>query len=331
MTTSAPRPLPADATDAGLAFHRLVFARRRRGWWTPLVTGLLALAFYLAISVVLTLAMIVWALVDPTFADSLLTLDVEVSFDITDPALMAVVLGSIALMLPAYLAASRIINGPRLGLVSSAAGRLRWRWMLWCALWAVVVFVVGSGVSMLLPASGGDASGVVSPAENPNFWLMLIVLIVLVPLQAAAEEYVFRGYLQQAVGRWLRHPLFAILLPVPLFVLGHLYDLPGQIAVGIFAVAAGWMTWRTGGLEAAIALHVVNNLSSFVLALFGGADVNAQGGYDSTVFSALVIGAYCVIVEVAVRRRRLPRTLVLTPPPAPVDPYAATSSASRIV
>jgi hypothetical protein len=63
------------------------------------------------------------------------------------------------------------------------------------------------------------------------------------------------------IGRWLRHPAFAILLPVPLFVLGHGYDLLGQIGVGLFAVAAGWLTWRTGGLEAAIALHVVNNLS----------------------------------------------------------------------
>jgi hypothetical protein len=36
---------------------------------------------------------------------------------------------------------------------------------------------------------------------------------------------------------------------VPLFVLGHGYDLLGQIGVGLFAVAAGWLTWRTGGLE----------------------------------------------------------------------------------
>jgi hypothetical protein len=47
-----------------------------------------------------------------------------------------------------------------------------------------------------------------------------VVILLLVPLQAAAEEYIFRGYLMQSIGRWLRHPAFAILLPVPLFVLG---------------------------------------------------------------------------------------------------------------
>ena len=31
-----------------------------------------------------------------------------------------------------------------------------------------------------------------------------LVLLLIVPLQAAAEEYVFRGYLMQSIGRWLR-------------------------------------------------------------------------------------------------------------------------------
>ena len=41
------RPLPVDATAGGLAFHRLIFARRRSGWWTPLAVGGLGIVFYL--------------------------------------------------------------------------------------------------------------------------------------------------------------------------------------------------------------------------------------------------------------------------------------------
>jgi hypothetical protein len=33
----------------------------------------------------------------------------------------------------------------------------------------------------------------------------------------------------------------------------------------LFAVTAGWLTVRTGGLEAGIALHTLNNLLAFLL------------------------------------------------------------------
>ena len=33
------------------------------------------------------------------------------------------------------------------------------------------------------------------------------------------------------------------------------------IDIGSLAVAACWLAWRTGGIEAGIALHVVNNLA----------------------------------------------------------------------
>lgn len=307
--------LPPDATTGGLAFHRLVFARRRSGWWTPLVTGLLAFVIYIVVTVVITVAFVVVALASG--ADIMADLEdlaVNPGFDLTDPFFVTLLLGTIALMLPSYVVASLIVNGPRLGLISSAAGRLRWRWMLLCGAIAAVISVVLTGLSLLIPSESAGA-----PAENPLWLATLIVVILLVPVQSAAEEYVFRGYLMQAIGRWLRHPAFAILLPVPLFVLGHLYDPLGQLGVGLFAVAAGWLTWRTGGLEAAIALHVVNNLSAFGLGIFAGDDpTESSVGLISFLWSFLLIGGYVVAVEVLLKRRPLSRTLVLTLPPAPV-------------
>jgi len=307
-----PRPLPSDAAT-GLAFHRLVFARQRRGWATPLLVGLLGAAFYAAMLGIVVVALIAIALAVPEAGFALLSLGEGVMFDLTDPLLMILVLGTIALMLPAYLLASLIVNGRRIGLISSVAGRLRWRWMLVCFGIAVGVTAVASALSLLLPGEPGELDGVLAPQDNPQLWSMLILLLLLVPFQAAAEEYVFRGYLQQAIGRWLRHPVFAILLPVPLFVLGHLYDPLGQVAVGLFAVVAGWLTWRTGGLEAAIALHIVNNLLAFLLALAGLSDVNASApGWQSLAFSALLLAGFAVAVELVYRRGRIGRTLVLT-------------------
>ncbi len=314
VAVPAPRALPADAAAGGLAFHRLLFARRRSGWWTPLVTGVLALAIYFGFLLVVIIATVIATFRDPGRLDSLAGLSTSGGVDMGDPLMVALLLGTIALMLPAYQLASLIVNGPRGGLISSAAGRLRWRWMLQCTGVAAALSLVLSAVSFLLPAEGD------TPTAAPNaLWpVVLVLVIVLVPVQAAAEEYVFRGYLMQSIGRWLRHPAFAILLPVPLFVLGHTYDVLGQIGVGLFAVAAGWLTWRTGGLEAAIALHVVNNLSAFLLALAAGSNpTESTTGIVSFLWSFLLIGGYVAAVELMLRRRPLPRTLVLAPP-APV-------------
>ena len=319
----APR-LPADATTGGLAFHRLVFARQRSGWWTPLAVAGLGIAFYCAMLAVVMVFMIVAAIADPTFLDRMMAIAQDPAFNLGDPVMLVFLLGTIILMWPAYLLASLIINGKRVGLISSAAGRLRWRWMLMCGLVAAVLSAVLTGVSFLLPA---DAPAT-APEPNPLWAVSLILIVLLVPLQSAAEEYIFRGYLMQAIGRWLRHPAFAILLPVPLFVLGHLYDVLGQISVGLFAVAAGWLTWRTGGLEAAIALHVVNNLSGFLLSLAAGSDPTASTtGWLSFLWSFLLIGGYVALVEGMLRRRPLPRTLILPPPAPPAWPAPPMLSA----
>lgn len=317
--------LPPDATSGGLAFPRLVFARRRPQWWTPLAVGGIAAGFFLVFSVVLTVVLFVVIMGDPAGLDSLYERIYGAVFDLTDPWWMAFILGSIAIMLPSYALASLIINGKGLGFISSVAGRLRWGWMMLCVAAAVAVAAISTAVSFLLPGDGSASSTVISPSQNPAFWGTFIVLLLLVPVQAAAEEYVFRGYLMQAIGRWLRHPAFAILLPVPLFVLGHLYEPIGQLSVGIFAVAAGWLTWRTGGLEAAIAIHIINNLLAFGLSLFGLSDANDAGGsWMGLVHSVLLIGVFCVVVEMLQRKTRLRRTVMLTPPaqtpPAQIAP-----------
>lgn len=143
----------------------------------------------------------------------------------------------------------------------------------------------------------------------------------MVPLQCAAEEVVFRGYLAQTIGRWLKHPAWAILLPVPLFVLGHAYDIWGQLSVGIMAVAMGIITWRTGGLEAAIALHAVNNMTVSLMAMVGLTDMNDTSGAPTDLIAVTLInGGYVALVFWLVRRNRsvaVTRTIVLPPLPQP--------------
>lgn len=314
-----PPTLPADAIGAGLAYHRLGFLRPRAAWWTPLLVGVVGVVLYLAGILLLVVLASVLGVLNPAVEEALATTGTGVLFDPENPIVLVMGLGTIAVMLPAYALASRIAQGPRVGYLSSAAGRLRWGWLLLCGAIALgVEAAITALATVLLPASELDPA--TATPDPPLLVAGLVVVILLVPVQAAAEEYVFRGYLMQSIGRWVRRPAFAIILPIPLFVAGHDYDPLGQSSIALFALVARWLSWRTGGLEAAIALHVVNNLAAFALGVFGLSDPNETNvSVESLVVSVVLMGAYAGVIEWAFRRSGLGRTVVVTLPP-PVAP-----------
>ncbi len=311
-----------------LAYHRLAHSSPKYRWWKPLVTGLIAFAFFIVLSLVLVVGLIIAVFVDPTgIGAEFEGLFVEGVIDSTIPAVLAFTLVSIALMLPSLWLAT-LIMGPRpVGLLSSVTGRLRWRWMLRLVLPALVAFGASFALYLVvLPPVMGEPP--VQPEVSPNLWVMLAIILLLVPLQATAEEYVFRGYLMQLIGSWLKHPAFAILLPVPLFMIGHLYDIWGLLDVGVFAVFAAWLTWRTGGLEAAIVAHVVNNSVIFILGEFGLVDTNTtQGSLIGVVVTAVTLALYSWFVVRLVRRHSIEtvRSIVEV---QPVEPQPIVESHS---
>lgn len=94
--------------------------------------------------------------------------------------------------------------------------------------------------------------------------------MLLTPLAAAGEEYGFRGLMFRVVGGWTRGARFGavigIIIPTVLFSLFHgsldPYILTSYLVLfGSLAI----ITWRTGGLETAVALHAVYNISALVL------------------------------------------------------------------
>lgn len=295
-----------------LAYHRLARSSPKYRWWKPLVTGLIALGFYIVLTVIVTLPIVVLAFIDPTgLGADFSGLIYEGVIDSTIPSVLAFSLISIALMLPALWLAT-LIMGPRpVGLLSSVTGRLRWQWMLRLVVPALIAFGA-SFVLYLLVLPPLLSEPILAPEVGPNLWLMLAIILLLVPLQATAEEYVFRGYLMQMIGGWLKHPAFAILLPVPLFMLGHLYDIWGLLDVGVFAVFAAWLTWRTGGLEAAIVAHVINNAAIFVLGEFGLVDTNAtEGSPVGVLVTGATLALYSFFVVRLVRRHSLETTRMI--------------------
>lgn len=159
-------------------------------------------------------------------------------------------------------------------LISMQPG-MRWRYLLVCALIAVVGL---NGVYWISRA--GERLQVALP-DNAFWWFA--VVIVTSPLQAAGEEFLFRGYLTQAVGTLVSSSKVAVLFSAAIFALLHgTQNLPLFVDRFGFGLLAGAMVLLTGGLEASIAAHAVNNVFSFGYAIVGGGLVKARTMHSST-------------------------------------------------
>ena len=169
----------------------------------------------------------------------------------------------LAVLIPISFALVLFVHRVRPGYLSSVTGRLRGGWLAACfaiafaSLWGVLAV-------QNLTAPGGP-SWQLTP--QPDAAVFIAVMLLTTPLQAAAEEYFFRGYLLQALGSLVRTPWFGIVASAAIFTLFH-GSLDPALVVDRFAfgVLAGWLVVRTGGLEAGIAAHIANNVSSFALA-----------------------------------------------------------------
>lgn len=289
MTFSADHPAAAPS----YAFHRLPRSLPGYRWWHPVTTLLVTVVLFL-ILMMLAIGVTAAAGIFVPGVSATVERALSAESDLGDPGQLAFLLGTVGLLWPAAVLGVRWGAGRSAGTLSSVTGRLRWRRFPKPLALAAGLFLSANALSLLLPDTmretpGGGSSG--------NVWLLLLVVLAFVPVQAAAEEYVFRGLLMQGIGSWLRHPAFAILLPVPLFVAGHGYGLAGQIDIAVFAAAAGWITWRTGGLEAAIALHIVNNVGAFGLGTAGFSDVNATDlAWSALPFSLAFTLVYSLLV-----------------------------------
>lgn len=306
--------------ETAVPYHRLArLDRRSARWWTPLSTLGVAVGLYVAMLGLLLIVSVIWALL-PGMPRPSAWFD-----DPLNPLDWLIMLGPLAMMLPAVLLGVRW-GGRRRGTIHSVAGRFRWGLMLRAAVVVVPVYVVVLGGWQLLSPPADRAQ----PELDGRLLLIAAIVLLLGPLQCAAEEYVFRGLPQQLLGTWLRSPAWGILLPVPLFVLGHGYDWAGQVAIGAFAVATGFLVWKTGGLELAILLHTANNMVLFAFAPSSPSSLQ-QGAIDPLwllVDLPLVFGVTLGLCLWVSRRHGLRFLEPLRSSPAAPPPAAAERSLS---
>ncbi|MFJ9106477.1 lysostaphin resistance A-like protein [Streptomyces sp. NPDC102283] len=270
----------------------------------------------LVVLLLVVLGMVAVGVVGAIIADVLdagpASADSELFFE--DPvAELAISLVGIAVGIPIVLCVARGLGRRPAGTVSSVVGRLRWGWLGRCAAvgFPLMAAQIGLLIAWTWEAEPLTESGAGFPGW-PYFLLSLAVVLALVPFQAAAEEYVFRGWLVQVIGRVVRSPWPAIVLASLLFALAHGFgELSGFLLLLYSALWWGWLVIRTGGLEAVIVLHVANNVLAFGLAAgFGELDdtsTAADAPWQALVLELVFAPLYCLTMAKIAERRGIER------------------------
>lgn len=273
-----PRPrrrLPETAVD----YPQLLRGPTRAWWRPPLSLGLFAL---LAIVLMGSTIPVVLAYGLLTGVDDLgLWLDQQLADDgLAEPGGYLLLNLSLVILIPAAMLSVWAVHRIRPRYLSSVAGGLRWRWLLRCLIVLAPLWAVYLTLSTLTDPP---------QSPRPEQWVALLIIgLLLTPWQAAAEEYAFRGWLTQNIGAYFARPVLAFAVPAVVcaaaFAAVHGSPDPWILAdLAVFSLAASVMTWRTGGLEAAIVMHAVNNVGI-------GLIVTTIGGFDEAFVGTETVG-----------------------------------------
>lgn len=193
--------------------------------------------------------------------------------------------------------------------LSSVLPGMRWRFFFACLGLSVIAIAVSIGTSSLLPQDSNQLGG--EPNKMTGLLIATAVVILLTtPLQALGEEYAFRGYLIQALGSLTASRVAALLITSTVFALAHgVQNFPLFFDRFAFGLIAGLTVILVGGLEAGIALHILNNIVAFAIAIVFG-DLQAALTVSEVSWWQLPVtvvqnGVYLVLVLLVARRMGL--------------------------
>lgn len=275
--------------------------QERYRWWKPIVAFLLTgFLFVLFMSIAFFAIGFsgapspIGALLeqsDTLAADELMQQGLE-SLAESGPGI-SLLLGSVILLLPALWIA---MNATRLGglrTLSSVEGHLRWQRIGRLIVPVFLIFAVGNLAELAITCL---LSGEMPAFSLPSLSYILMILI-LVPIQSATEEYAYRGFLMQSFGSWIPIAIIPLILQAVIFMGSHTYNVWGLISILAFGLIAGILTLKTGGLEASIVFHAMNNICAFLVSAAVGANAMAA---EATILDMALSIALDLIVFFAI-------------------------------
>ncbi len=303
-----PAPVPAAKPSAlpdGPRLYTEMLRGPRRRWWKPVLTLLAAAGIYLVLNII---AIVPLGLLGSFGSGGESYFDRAFGDNPTDPFSFVLLNLLLIALIPAAGLSIWWVHRIRPKFLSSVAGGIRWRWLARCVVILTPLWLVylGIGFWLDLPTPG-----------RPEQWVLILILgLALTPFQAAGEEYLFRGWVMQNLGAYFGRPLIALIVTVTistvLFAAAHGSPDPWILGtIGCLAVAAGIATQRTGGLEAGIAMHAVNNvLIGIFTTLYGGyadslVDQDTKGDPIQFVTSVVVHGLALALVLWQAKKHRI--------------------------
>jgi membrane protease YdiL (CAAX protease family) len=187
------------------------------------------------------------------------------------PAGLAFLNVALATFIPLAMVGERLFHGIHPRWLASVRPRIRWRDLMACLGISVIALIATLIVGSVVPSTESDVSSHANDFTTTTFHYLLVI-VFLTPFQAAGEEYLFRGYLTQMFGSLFHRAWVAVLIPALLFGIAHGFGQSPPVFFDRFAfgVVAGILVIKTGGLEAGIAMHVLNNFVAYGLALAFG-------------------------------------------------------------
>lgn len=243
-------PIPSPRVPAGVEYHRVFAGEKRR-----ILRGILTI-------VLLVVGLIGFA---QLFLIGAALIDTHVlgrtGFTPLQQAAGALSLG---VLIPYSMLLQRLLYGVPARSLHSVAGRFRF------GVFGRSLLVFGPLLLVVISAGFLLAPSETVPWTTVDLVAMFVIGMLLTPLAAAGEEYGFRGLMFRVVGGWTRGArlgaVLGIIIPTVLFSLFHgsldPFILTSYLVLfGSLAI----ITWRTGGLEVAVVLHVVYNVTALVL------------------------------------------------------------------
>ncbi len=286
-------------------------------WWKPIVGILFAVGALFVVQTVLLGILAIGVVVDGapgTFMDRF-SKAAEMN-TVTPWSMLYVNLGLASLTLIAFLVV-RVVHNLRPRWLTSVVPGMRWKFFFACLGMAMIALIASLVVGALLPEDPNSVSG--SP-HFPTGQLLATAIVILLttPLQALGEEYGFRGYLTQAFGSLFRSRVAAVLITAVLFAMAHgVQNFPLFFDRLTFGLIAGLLVVLVGGLEAGIALHILNNLLAFGVAVafdqLDGALTVSEASWWQLPVTIVQNGVFLLLVVWLARRMGLRNT---TAPPA---------------
>jgi len=167
-----------------------------------------------------------------------------------------------------------IHNLPIRALLTSAE-TFRWGYF-WRTILIIFLFyiILSTAEYFLFP---DEYEGLKIQTDWAAYFKLLLITLLLVPFQATAEEFLCRGYLNQALIKYLRSPWLVFAITSGGFALLHSWnpEASGQMgpylaSIFLFGMAMCVLLYFEGGIESAIGAHIANNI--FVFGLLGYED-----------------------------------------------------------